>query len=99
MQTTLPATDRTRPLVLIFGLAVGIVAGLLLLGLSPLNLFNQTNAETTIADVDALGVHAELPMKGKTTLTMTPSKPGRYELYCGVRGHKDAGMVGTLIVE
>ena len=50
-------------------------------------------------DVDALGVHAELPMKGKTTLTMTPSKPGRYELYCGVRGHKDAGMVGTLIVE
>jgi uncharacterized cupredoxin-like copper-binding protein len=49
--------------------------------------------------VDAKDIHAEMPMKGKTTLTVSPSRLGTYVLYCGVPGHEDAGMVGTLIVE
>jgi uncharacterized cupredoxin-like copper-binding protein len=33
------------------------------------------------------------------TLEFTPTRPGTYEFYCTVEGHKDAGMVGTLIVK
>ena|SRR5919204_5631199 len=35
--------------------------------------------------------------KGSTTLTVT-LKPGKYEFYCPVDGHKAAGMKGTLTV-
>jgi uncharacterized cupredoxin-like copper-binding protein len=31
-------------------------------------------------------------------LSFTPTKPDRYEFYCTVPGHKEAGMVGTLVV-
>lgn len=31
-------------------------------------------------------------------LSFTPTKPARYEFYCTVPGHKEAGMVGTLVV-
>jgi magnesium-transporting ATPase (P-type) len=33
------------------------------------------------------------------TLEFTPTQAGTYEFYCTVEGHKDAGMVGTLIVK
>lgn len=29
----------------------------------------------------------------------TPTQPGAYEFYCTVAGHKEAGMVGMLIVQ
>jgi uncharacterized cupredoxin-like copper-binding protein len=32
------------------------------------------------------------------SVTFTPTKPGTYEFYCAVAGHKEAGMVGTLVV-
>jgi uncharacterized cupredoxin-like copper-binding protein len=32
------------------------------------------------------------------TLDFTPSKPGTYEFWCTVPGHKEAGMRGTLVV-
>ena len=31
-------------------------------------------------------------------VSFTPTKPGSYEFYCTVPGHKEAGMVGTLVV-
>lgn len=31
-------------------------------------------------------------------LSFTATKPDRYEFYCTVPGHKEAGMVGTLVV-
>jgi uncharacterized cupredoxin-like copper-binding protein len=31
-------------------------------------------------------------------LTFTPTKPGIYEFFCTVPGHKEAGMVGTMVV-
>ena len=33
------------------------------------------------------------------TLEFTPSKPGTYEFWCTVAGHKEAGMTGTLVVQ
>jgi len=39
-------------------------------------------------------------MTGQTSaLEFTPSQPGRYEFLCTVSGHKQAGMVGSLVVE
>lgn len=32
------------------------------------------------------------------SLTFVPTQPGTYEFFCAVAGHKEAGMVGSLIV-
>jgi len=44
-------------------------------------------------------LHVAASAGGKATLTFTPSKPGTYEFYCTVAGHKEAGMIGTLTVK
>ena len=36
---------------------------------------------------------------GETQTVVINAKPGSYEYYCNVPGHKEAGMVGTLVVE
>ncbi|WP_374712925.1 cupredoxin domain-containing protein [Symbiobacterium terraclitae] len=44
-----------------------------------------------------LHVHAEA---GKTeSVVFTPTESGTYTFYCTVAGHKEAGMVGKLIVQ
>jgi plastocyanin len=48
--------------------------------------------------IDALGVEVALP-PGETQTVVINAKPGSYEYYCNVPGHKEAGMVGTLVVE
>ena len=48
--------------------------------------------------IDALDIHVNLP--SGTTQTVEADIPaGTYEYYCAIPGHKDAGMVGTLVVE
>jgi uncharacterized cupredoxin-like copper-binding protein len=48
--------------------------------------------------IEELGIYVEMPPG--TTQTLEADIPaGTYEYYCSVPGHKDAGMVGTLVVE
>ena len=51
---------------------------------------------------DMTGMNYDLhvaTMSGKTsTVTFTPLNAGTYEFFCTVKGHKEAGMTGTLVV-
>jgi plastocyanin len=51
-------------------------------------------------EIEGNGVEkkADLVSQGSTSVTAT-LKPGTYEYYCTVPGHKEAGMDGTLTVE
>ncbi|HEX7083811.1 MAG TPA: plastocyanin/azurin family copper-binding protein [Gaiellaceae bacterium] len=46
------------------------------------------------------GVHAKgkLVTRGGVSVVTARLRPGRYEFYCTVPGHEQAGMKGTLIV-
>ena len=54
-------------------------------------------------DMSNMEVMPELHMAaaagGSSTIEFTPSTTGEYEFYCTVAGHKEAGMVGLLIVK
>jgi plastocyanin len=49
--------------------------------------------------VDALGLSIVAARGGSSQAAFTDLPPGTYPLYCSVSGHREAGMVGTLIVE
>jgi nitrite reductase (NO-forming) len=48
--------------------------------------------------IDELGIQVDMP-PGSTQELEADIPAGTYEFYCNVPGHKDAGMVGTLVVE
>ena len=50
-------------------------------------------------DVDSLGIHVQLAPNSTTPVAVTPTGLGTLEFYCSVPGHRDAGMVGTIVVE
>lgn len=62
-----------------------------------LQLINK-DGYTHAFDLDELDLHAPLSANGKAELTFTANEPGRYIFYCGLPGHREAGMTGTLIV-
>lgn len=50
--------------------------------------------------IDDAGVDEDLDGGESTTFTFTaPDAPGEYEIYCNVPGHREAGMVATLVVQ
>ena len=51
-------------------------------------------------EIDGNGVQkvSDIVTKGKTSVT-ADLKPGTYEYFCPVTGHKEAGMKGTLTVQ
>ena len=51
-----------------------------------------------VIDDPAFHVEATRATPGRGGLR-APSTPGRYTVYCSVAGHREAGMVGTLVVE
>jgi uncharacterized cupredoxin-like copper-binding protein len=44
-------------------------------------------------------LHVAAAAGGQSTLTFTPTRPGQYQFYCTVAGHKDAGMTGVLTIK
>ena len=44
-------------------------------------------------------VHVASSSGGSHSVEFTPSQAGEYEFFCTVEGHKEAGMVGTLVVK
>ena len=44
-------------------------------------------------------LHTSTAAGETSTLTFTPTEPGTYQIICSVPGHKDAGMIGELIVK
>jgi plastocyanin len=49
-------------------------------------------------DIDELDVHAPMPGSETALALFRPTESGTYTFYCGVPGHRAAGMVGTLVV-
>lgn len=50
-------------------------------------------------DIDALNVHVPVAAGKHALILLTPAQPCTYTFYCAVPGHREAGMVGTLVVE
>lgn len=44
-------------------------------------------------------LHMSALIGATNTIEFTPTKPGTYEFFCTVAGHKEGGMIGTLIVK
>ncbi|HEY3227801.1 MAG TPA: cupredoxin domain-containing protein [Roseiflexaceae bacterium] len=58
----------------------------------------NSDTEGHYFDIDELNVHVPMP-SGKPALTLfKPTTPGTYTFYCHIPGHREAGMVGTLVV-
>lgn len=50
-------------------------------------------------DIDELGVHTPMRTNTSSLAIFSAPKPGTYTFYCAVGTHRQAGMVGTLVVE
>jgi len=70
----------------------------------PMEMMGATQAPMAGHDMGNMGgmepeLHMAALMGQTATLEFTPTKPGTYEFFCTVAGHKEAGMKGTLFVK
>lgn len=57
-------------------------------------------AHTFVSDPAGIRETAEIPPGGELTAEWTaPLRPGSLPFWCGVPGHREAGMEGTLVVK
>lgn len=49
--------------------------------------------------IDELDVDVPLPHGETTRVEFTPNKAGTFQFYCAIPGHREAGQIGTLVVE
>jgi plastocyanin len=49
-------------------------------------------------DIDELNVHVPAASGQEGLILFVPERAGTYTFYCNVPGHREAGMVGTLVV-
>jgi uncharacterized cupredoxin-like copper-binding protein len=62
-----------------------------------LRLENRDNLSHSF-DIDAFNLHVPLPASQNGAAVFKPTQAGTYTFYCSLPGHREAGMVGTLIV-
>ena len=69
----------------------------------PMETMGATAVPMEGHDMTATGEEAQLHMAVSmgmsNTIEFTPTKPRTYEFFCTVPGHKEAGMVGTMVVQ
>jgi uncharacterized cupredoxin-like copper-binding protein len=61
-----------------------------------------TRVSEPFDDNDEANIYWEKEVEPRSQAVETftaPSEPGEYQIVCGIAGHLEAGMVGTLIVE
>jgi uncharacterized cupredoxin-like copper-binding protein len=62
----------------------------------------RTGMKDESMDMDMSGGMGTINMhsaaKGKASVTFRTDKPGTYDIYCTMTGHKESGMVGKLVV-
>jgi plastocyanin len=49
--------------------------------------------------IDELDIDVELAPGEESEITLRVANSGQYQYYCAIPGHREAGQVGTLIVE
>lgn len=67
-----------------------------------LTLDNRGSAlvhDWTVDGLDGKQVQVKANPNQQATVEFTPTQPGTYQFYCAEPGHKEAGMVGTLVVQ
>jgi len=61
---------------------------------------NQASPPFTLADeVNVTWEHEMSPAASQTVTFQTPTEPGEYQMVCGLPGHLEQGMQGTLVVQ
>jgi uncharacterized cupredoxin-like copper-binding protein len=50
-------------------------------------------------DIDSLGIHVELPPNSTQVVAIEPLGLGTLDFDCGIPGHREAGMVGSIAVQ
>jgi plastocyanin len=61
--------------------------------------FDNPHSAPHSFDIDALNVHVPVPAGGSNLVFFRPMEAGTYEYYCSLPGHREEGMVGTLVVD
>ena len=59
---------------------------------------NGPDAHHQMGDMPEYDLHFSAKAGETAVLQFTPLEPGKYEIFCSVEGHKEAGMIGELIV-
>jgi nitrite reductase (NO-forming) len=63
--------------------------------------FKLTNNGRVEHDItaDGIGFHAHVMSAERLALESGPFTPGEYDIFCSVVGHREAGMVGKIVVK
>lgn len=63
-----------------------------------LQVSNTGSVEHNVTITDTALKTGSIPAGGSEALDLSSLKPGQYEVFCSVPGHKDSGMVATLTI-
>jgi uncharacterized cupredoxin-like copper-binding protein len=62
-------------------------------------LKESSTGSHNMAGMNEPELHMNAMMGQTAQVEFTPTTPGTYDIYCTVMGHKEAGMVGKLVVK